>query len=439
MADEKPPIPFYKEESMSSSHDKQGTDKPIKVDKTDKVYQEFKRVDPNDNNNTTKIKIPHIGSSGSVEELLKVISHFKKAAAKLQWANGAKKFDNFELLLEGQMLNRWERIINANAGRSNDAFNACLTELIKCKCPKDDAFDIQQEHLRTVTKRRTITVADFAERLEDLNMYSIELPGSDNGAILAEEELVRILYRAMPKAWRDEFRKNNHSLNGESFASLRQTMMVYEEIMTPKQDKQSDKKSGNDSNKNHNNNGNNHNNRRGNRNNNNRNNNRNNNSNGNNNNNQSSNNHRCSNSDECPIHGKHKWGECIFNPSSNNYRPRNNNSNNGSTNNNNRNQGNNNRGDSHAANANNNSNNNNNNSNNNNRNNNNNNSNPQSSEQHHFELVPDSGIEEDWSGDNFLFNTSHELEGTELDQDAEMVNAPKEVPSIDMVPSTIAS
>jgi hypothetical protein len=145
MADEKPHLPFYKEESMVT-HDKQTTDK---------LFQEFKRVDPNDINNTTKIKLSHIGSNGSVEDLLKVISQLKKAAAKMGWGNGAKKFDNFELLLDGQMLHRWARIVGV-MNRNNDNFQLCLYELIKYKAPKNDAFAIQQEHLRTVSKRRLL-------------------------------------------------------------------------------------------------------------------------------------------------------------------------------------------------------------------------------------------------------------------------------------------
>jgi hypothetical protein len=160
------------------SHDKQTIDK---------LFQEIKRVDPNDNNNTTKIKLLCIGSNGSVEDLHKLISHFKKAATKLRWGNGTKKFDNFELF-DGQMLPWWEQIVGV-MNRNNDNCQLCLYELIKYKVPKNDAFAIQQEHLHTVSKRRTISVADFAERLEDLNMYSTELPGGEDEVVLSDIEL----------------------------------------------------------------------------------------------------------------------------------------------------------------------------------------------------------------------------------------------------------
>lgn len=459
MADQSPPLPFYVvEESVGANHDNKSQKSSVKEDKL--TFQEFKRTDPNDANNTTKLKIQHIGTNGTTEELIKIISQFKKAASKLGWTTGVKKFDNFELLLEGQMLYRWERIVG-NMNRTNESFQDCLYELIKYKYPKEDAFIIQQEHLRSVTKRRTISVADFAERLEDLNMYSTELPGNDDDQEpLSEADLTRILFKAMPKAWRDEFRKNNHSLAEQTFASLRQSMMVYEEILTPKFDNKQNNQSNNNnkrgsnndnrqssnnnSSRNNSNRRSNDNSRSSNRNNgNNRsNNNRNNRNNSNNNN----NNRRTNPNDTCPVHGGHLWSECIFNPQSSNYRPRNNTSNGNSNGNNTNNRSNNNgrssRGDSHHAN----SNNQNTDNRNNNNGNNNNNNNPQSADQHHFELVPDSGIEQDWSNDNFLFNTAVELEDSELEPDQPIApvlqtisNDNVQTPTIDLVPSTVVS
>ena len=194
MADEKPPLPFYMEESNSASKDKKTVEKN---------YQEFKRIDPNDNTVTTKVKVIKMLSTGSLEDLLRTIYQFKKAAVKMNCGTGPKKYDNFELVLDGHLLGRWERIIDGK-NRTNETFQESLLELIKYKCPKEDAFEVQQEHLRNVHKNRLINVADFAERLEDLNLYSKELPGAEDGEILTDTELKRILFKAMPKAWRDE-------------------------------------------------------------------------------------------------------------------------------------------------------------------------------------------------------------------------------------------
>jgi hypothetical protein len=134
--------------------------------------------------------------------------------------NWTEKFDNFELLLEGSMLDHWDHIVGV-LNRTNDTFNTCLNNLIKYKVPKDDAFFIQKEHLQQARKTRNISVFDFAERLEDINMISVWLPGRDVGdEVLSDNELTRILFCAMPKAWKDEFRKNNYSLANETLLTL---------------------------------------------------------------------------------------------------------------------------------------------------------------------------------------------------------------------------
>jgi hypothetical protein len=118
----------------------------------------------------------------------------------------------FALLLEGNILDRWGRIVGV-LNHTNNNFNTCLNNLIKYKVPKDDAFFIQKEHLQQAQKTRNISVFDFVERLEDINMISVWLPGRDvDDEVLSDNELTCILFRAMPMAWKDEFRKNNYSL-----------------------------------------------------------------------------------------------------------------------------------------------------------------------------------------------------------------------------------
>jgi hypothetical protein len=65
---------------------------------------------------------------------------------------GDKQFDNFELLLEGTLHDRWERITSAVASKTFNTFKDAVLALVKIKVPKDDALQIQQEHLRQVKK-----------------------------------------------------------------------------------------------------------------------------------------------------------------------------------------------------------------------------------------------------------------------------------------------
>jgi hypothetical protein len=73
--------------------------------------------------------------------------------------------------------------------RNNDNFQICPHELIEQKAPKYDAFAFQHEHLRTVSKYCTISVTDLAKRLEDIIMYSTEIPGGEDEAVLSDLEL----------------------------------------------------------------------------------------------------------------------------------------------------------------------------------------------------------------------------------------------------------
>jgi hypothetical protein len=185
-------------------------------------------------------------TSATTEYLLRKIHQFEKDAKKLGWTSGPKKFDIFELLLEGALQDRWEGNTSTVTTKTIDTFKESIERLVKVKTQRDYAFEIQKEHLRQFKKRLSITVIDFAKCLEDLNMYSKQLPGAGTGTILTDDELKRILYNAMPMSWKNEFRKSE-DLSKFTFATLRDKMSIYEEIITPP--KQS-KDSSNNNNKN---------------------------------------------------------------------------------------------------------------------------------------------------------------------------------------------
>ena len=65
---------------------------------------------------------------------------------------------------------------------------------------------------------------------------SAELPGAPENAKAAfsDEELVRLLYTAMPKLFRDEFRKSGRRLNTETFESLQDYFSMLEDVYPSK-------------------------------------------------------------------------------------------------------------------------------------------------------------------------------------------------------------
>ena len=218
--DEQPPIPFYRDQSHPYA--------------TKEEYQTFNRTDPNDATVTTKIAIPIYNSPGTAEDLLRTIQRFRRATSKLGWTTGPKKFSNFELLLSGPIEITWNNITN-DVNQTNEKFEECLKKLISKVIPKDDAFCLQKEHLSGVHKTRETSVSAFAMRLEDLNLLSAELPGKDeDDEIFSDHELTRLLFKAMPKLFRDEFRKVGRKLSTETFQSLTSYFLMLEELYPSK-------------------------------------------------------------------------------------------------------------------------------------------------------------------------------------------------------------
>ena len=74
----------------------------------------------------------------------------------------------------------------------------------------------------------------FATRLEELNLLSAEVPGKGDDAIFTDAELTRLLYKAMPKLFRDEFRKVGRKLSNETFGSLKECFLMLEELYQSK-------------------------------------------------------------------------------------------------------------------------------------------------------------------------------------------------------------
>ena len=105
------------------------------------------------------------------------------------------------------MKDRWQKIISG-VSQTNDNFSDSLQELIQYTCPKSDAFLTQREHLLNAKKNRETTVQDFCERLEVLNSYSQHLRmEEDFDDVLDDNELKRAIYKAMPKAFRDDYQR----------------------------------------------------------------------------------------------------------------------------------------------------------------------------------------------------------------------------------------
>ena len=133
---------------------------------------------------------------------------------------GPKKFAHVELVLSGPVEITWNNIAD-EVNQTNEKFEECLDKLIRPVIPMDNAFLLQKAHFGEVHKKRDTTVSAFATRLQDLNLLSDELPRKDeDDESFSDCELTLLLFKAMPKLFRDKFREVQRTLSTETFESL---------------------------------------------------------------------------------------------------------------------------------------------------------------------------------------------------------------------------
>jgi hypothetical protein len=171
MADQKPPISSYVEESKNDSHNEVAV----------KDNQEFKRTDPNDATIITKVKVVRIDTSATTEDLIAQSISLKKL--QRNWDGQVVQRNLITLSFSLKELYKIDGSILLQQLQQRQLIHLRnqLQVWSKAKIPRDDAFEIQKEHFRQVKKRLSITVSDFAELLEDLNMCSKQLPGTGTG------------------------------------------------------------------------------------------------------------------------------------------------------------------------------------------------------------------------------------------------------------------
>jgi hypothetical protein len=94
------------------------------------------------------------------------------------------------------------RVEQANPLKETLIYNV-LAKFLHMQMKTPEAYKDQQDCMRTVCKNRNMTVSDFANRLQFLNMLSEWLIGEDEEMVgtpvLDEEEELRIMYQGLPQ------------------------------------------------------------------------------------------------------------------------------------------------------------------------------------------------------------------------------------------------
>ena len=208
--------------------------------------------------------------------------------------NGANLYYTYTRCLKGQALIDWktissERLVN---DRTPENFAEDIDTFIKSNESRDDVelLQAQLNYMNHLKKPRSTKPTDFKSQLIKLNNRIPCIPGATPDNKLDDVRLKSIFMDAMPNNWKKDFKKYGRRTRDETLDDLAQAFDLFFE------------EPHNNNNNNGNNNAQKSNNNR--------------NSNSNNNNSRP----RINDNDTCPIHGGHKWKDCIFNKNGPNYR-----------------------------------------------------------------------------------------------------------------------
>ena len=208
--------------------------------------------------------------------------------------NGPNLYYTYTRCLKGQALIDWKAIAGLRATaaqRTPEHFAADIDEFIKTNESRDneDLLQDQLNYMNHIKKPRNTKPTDFKSQLIKLNNRVPLIPGAEENDKLDEARLKAIFMAAMPPQWKKDYKKLGRRMRDENLDDLAQTFDLF--FDEPTKNKPSPNGNGN--------------------------------GNGN------PNSHqrdrpsggRIRDNDICPIHGHHKWKDCIFNKHGPNYRP----------------------------------------------------------------------------------------------------------------------
>ena len=211
--------------------------------------------------------------------------------------NGPNLYYTYTRCLKGQALTDWKTIASRRvdeAQRTPENFSTDVDSFVKANDSRDneELLQAQVNYMNHLKKPRATKPSDFKAQLIKLNHRIATIPDAGDDAKLSDARLKSIFMDAMPSSWRKDFKKYGRRTRDESLDDLAQTFDLFFD--------EPDKKNSNgrERNGNLNTRQSNKSNSRG-----------------------TNQGGRISDNDICPIHGGHKWRDCIFNKNGPNYRP----------------------------------------------------------------------------------------------------------------------
>ncbi|MGH2414771.1 MAG: hypothetical protein ACRDEA_14000, partial [Microcystaceae cyanobacterium] len=284
---------------------------PIKLQRAYDISQvKSKKNKVVDGGDTTEFDIPVLTSvtRSNAEQMLAMVRSFNTTFVFARWTV-EKKFLKFKMHLQGTALAGWQTIVSTSALRTQDQFNAFVLAFKRKYLKMDDKY-LQQDYLRDVKKPYSMGVGEFFQRFAEIHMLLGKFPDATIVDLFNEQEYKRLLLKAMPIEWQRSFTLAGHRINTTDLLTLEEYFVETESIMDSTRGHKDNKKKkdGNDSSdangdtekkkkgtrklrKPQSQGGN------------------------------GKSRTRLDNDATCPIHGKHKWGQCYENRFGENYKP----------------------------------------------------------------------------------------------------------------------
>jgi len=236
---------------------------------------------------TRSKKVPVFKSATKVEGLFHVMDAFDKTANRLNFTV-AEKWDLFEDVLDVVADRKWTNLTRniANDQRTNQRFQEERAKLVAAFAEGESPRDTLLTYLREeVTKPRKTEPGIHASRVETLCLYANRLEG--NEPELGETQIRKIIYDTFPKRWKNSYKMSQRDFRTDTIQGIVEYMNLCKEMSDEAEEKGQKRKNtqgnkGGSSKK-------------------------------------SRSGGRVQESDDCPVHGGHKWKDCSLNPKSENY------------------------------------------------------------------------------------------------------------------------
>lgn len=201
----------------------------IDSDKIATIKQEFKLSD----GEVVKLEIPKFNNE-SDEYLLLTLREFNDMTVTYDLftlLNGSKVYDRFRRCLSGDALDTWNGLI---VGKTKDStnFKTAQLELVETLIG-DEAHDDQVEYLKDTRKPHDMDVSKWIQRMKTINSYLPTL--KDGASSLTEVQLVKIITKNVPKAWKTQFKLADGHKSRTTIEALKKLRMLEKEEKHEKQ------------------------------------------------------------------------------------------------------------------------------------------------------------------------------------------------------------